>query len=48
MKLLHKLKIKYLKKERLFMNAKLNYTDESIEAKVIRDFLPPPFVRDKK
>jgi predicted DNA binding CopG/RHH family protein len=24
------------------MNAKIKYTDELIEAKVIRDFLPPP------
>lgn len=24
------------------MNAKIKYTDEPIEAKVIRDFLPPP------
>lgn len=24
------------------MNAKIKYTDESIKAKVIRDFLPPP------
>lgn len=24
------------------MNAKMKYTDESIEAKIIRDFLPPP------
>jgi len=29
-------------KERPFMKAKIKYTDEPIEAKVIRDFLPPP------
>jgi predicted DNA binding CopG/RHH family protein len=29
-------------KEKQFMNAKINYTNEPIEAKVVRDFLPPP------
>jgi hypothetical protein len=29
-------------KARQFMSAKIKYTDEPIEAKVIRDFLPPP------
>jgi predicted DNA binding CopG/RHH family protein len=25
-----------------YMNAKISYTDETIEARVIQDFLPPP------
>jgi predicted DNA binding CopG/RHH family protein len=29
-------------KARQFMRAKIKYTDEPIEAKVIQDFLPPP------
>src|SRR5680860_510334 len=29
-------------KERQFMSAKIKYTDEPLEAKIIRDFLPPP------
>lgn len=29
-------------KEKQFMNAKIKYTHQPIEAKVVRDFLPPP------
>mgnify|MGYP001581188505 CR=1 FL=1 len=29
-------------KEKQFMSAKIKYTNEPIEARVIRDFLPPP------
>ena len=29
-------------KERQFMSAKIKYTDEPIEARIVQDFLPPP------